>query len=69
MRKEGDIFFLAWNNQYYGQKCKITKINKRKDETSYDIELLEPQDGWLKDEGERIFHFTDVHYCDLKEQL
>jgi len=66
MRKIGDILSIQWNNQYYGEPCKIIKINQKNDRTTYDIELLNKQDGWLKNEGKVILHFSDVHYCDLK---
>jgi len=69
MREVGQEFYVAWNNQYYGEKCKITKINEKKGYTDYNIELLKKQDSWIRsEEGEKVtLHFSDVNYCDLKE--
>jgi hypothetical protein len=69
MRDVGDILFLSWNNQYYREPCKITKVNQKKDHTTYDIELINKQYGWLKNEEKVVLHFSDVHYCDLKEKI
>jgi hypothetical protein len=71
VREVGDELFVVWNNQYFGQKCKITKVNKMKGRTSFDIELLEKQDSWLRaEEGKRVtLNFSNVHYCDLKENI
>ena len=69
MRKVGDLLFVDWNNQYYGQKCKITKVNKTKKRTTFDIELLEKQQGWLRSEGLVALHFKNVIYEDLKESI
>jgi len=71
MREVGEEFYVTWNNQYYGEKCKIIKVNKKKGCTTYNIELLEKQDSWLRaEEGKRVtLTFSDVHYCHLKEEL
>ena len=69
MRKVGDILYITWNNQYYGQKCKITKVSKLKNTTTFDIELLEKQDGWLKNEGLVTLTFSNVNYEHLKEVI
>ena len=71
MREVGEELYITWNNQYYGEKCKITKVNKKKGSTTYDIELLKKQESFLRsEEGKKVtFTFTDVHYYELKEEL
>jgi len=69
MRNIGDILYINMDNEYYGKKCKITKINKVNGETSYDIELLEKNTGWLRHEGMVKLSFSNVHYCNLKDNL
>jgi hypothetical protein len=71
IREIGDELFITWNNQYYGQKCKIIKINKKKGYKTYDIELLEKKESWLRaEEGEKVvITFSDVEYGELKESI
>jgi hypothetical protein len=66
----GDVLYITWNNQYFGQKCKITKVNKDK-YTTYNIELLKKQDSWLRaEEGKKVtLNFSNVEPGYLKESI
>lgn len=70
-RQIGDILYLNWNNQYFGEPCKIIEVNNKKGSISYNVELLNKQDSWLRaEEGKKVtLTFSDVHYCNLKETL
>lgn len=71
MRQVGDILYVGWKGAYYGEKCKVTKVNRKKDRTTYDIELLEKQDSWLRaEEGKKVtLHFSNVPYGELKGSI
>lgn len=56
-REIGQEFYVTWNNQYYRERCKIIKVNKKKGSTTYDIELLKKQDSWLRS-GEGKSHLN-----------
>jgi hypothetical protein len=66
----GDILYLNWNNQYYGEKCKVIKVNEGRYRT-YNIKLLKKQDSWLRsEEGKKVvLHFSNVEFEHLKKSM
>lgn len=68
MRKVGDILTVKFGDYLDGQKCKIIGINRVNGETKYNIELLEKQFNWKTGHDDLTFRFSDVHYCNLKEE-
>lgn len=69
MRKIGDVLFVKFGNQYHGQKCRIIGIKKISGDTKFDVELIEPQFNWKTGHNDLILKFSNVHYCNLKENM
>lgn len=69
MRKIGDVLFIKFGNQYDRQKCKIIGIKKILGDTKFDIELIEPQFNWKTGNRDLKLKFSNIHYCNLKENM